>query len=97
MARVLGVDHPFLKRLALNSLYNHLSSLRPLRIYLTREKKLNRRGCRGCSRRTVVSVPKDVFEKVVSDRKFADDMEKLKKMHNADKLIIKVANLRTTW
>ncbi len=98
MPRTLGVDQPYLARLAANKLYNHLSSLRALRAHLTKQRHKKRsRRCKGCHSNGSENIPKEVYDKVVSDPKFGDDMMALKELMSAENLIMKVGSLRATW
>jgi hypothetical protein len=90
--RFISVNNQYLIRLASNSLYNHLSSLRPVRVQLVRYKPASRGCCHGD--RKPISLTEDIVGLVTSSPKFLEDMNTLKRLLSLDSIIINLSSFK---
>jgi hypothetical protein len=76
-------------------MYNHLPSLRAVRVHVTKEKKRRPKGCCG-KRAAPVKLTDDIVQAVIANRHFKKDLAAFKKMHGLDTLIVNLGQYRTT-
>jgi hypothetical protein len=89
--KTVGVDVPYITRLAKNSAYNWMGSLRPLRIHLLRSTP--KRRCAAC-RQPLPKLSDDLVNTITTSMRFRSDLIELKKRLRADRLIVSVGPLR---
>lgn len=77
---VLTVTRGYLSRLARDSRYNWMASLKPIRKALVRSGREQGRGHRCCDHSSqTVSLPDSVYDQVLSNRRFIPDIRELKR------------------
>lgn len=89
----LAVDVPYLVRVAQNSTYNWMGSLRPLRIEL-RSRKSSKKGCRTCKKKVTKPIDKALVTAISQNPKFRSELLQLKRRFKLDQLIVNVGQLR---
>jgi len=93
MTKTVAIDVPYVVRLARNSGYNWMASLRTIRALYASAPK--RAGCGTC-RQPQVSPTADMISSLGKDVRFRAELIQLKQRLNIDKLIVSVGPLRTS-
>ncbi len=87
---VIGVNHPYLLKLALNPAFNWMTSLEPLRHLKPSTKKC-------CGQPGYTATPMQTFQLVSSNKSFIPELHTLKAILRADKLIVSITGHRAQY
>ncbi len=87
---VIGVNHPYLLRLANDPAFNWMTSIEPLRHLKPSTKKC-------CGQAGYTPTPMQTFQTVSDNKNFVIELKTLKAVLKADKLIVSVIGHRAQY